>query len=164
MKKTVLFGLLVMIAMSVSAQKYGHINVQELYAVMPEIKEIQVKLDTLKSTYENQLANMQEEFNKKVEDFQKNQSTMTDGVKEFRQQEISEMEQRVRLFLQTAQQDLQKKEEEFLKPVHEKVSAAIEKVGQAGGYTYIFEASTLHYISNDATDVMSAVKKELNIK
>ncbi len=163
MKKT-LFILLALLPTTIFAQKFGHINSQELFALMPEMKAVKQKLDTLQSSYENQLVGMQEEFNKKLQDFQQNQATMTDGVKEFRQQELAEMEQRVQLFLQTAQQDIKKKQEEYLQPIQEKMNKAIKAVGERGGFTYIFESGTLHYISNDAIDLMSEVKKELNIK
>ena len=163
MKKT-LFILLALLPTTIFAQKFGHINSQELFALMPEMKAVKQKLDTLQSSYENQLVGMQEEFNKKLQDFQQNQATMIDGVKEFRQQELAEMEQRVQLFLQTAQQDIKKKQEEYLQPIQEKMNKAIKAVGERGGFTYIFESGTLHYISNDAIDLMSEVKKELNIK
>ena len=70
MKKIILM-LAVVLPMFASAQKIGHINSQELLAAMPELKTVQSKLDTLAGQYETQFANMQEEFNKKVADFQK---------------------------------------------------------------------------------------------
>ena len=108
--------LIVMLALALpmlaSAQKYGHINTQELFAQMPELTQVKAQMDTLQSMYENQLAAMQEEFNKKVQDFQQGQATMTDGVREFRQQELAELEQRIQTFYQTAQQDIQRKQQE----------------------------------------------------
>ena len=147
-----------------SAQKLGHINSQELLASMPELQTVQAKLDTLAGQYETQFANMQEEFNKKVAAFQKDQSTMTAGVRDFRQQEIAEMEQRIYLFRQTAQEDIQKKQQEFLMPIQQKMMDAVKKVSQEQGCTYVFEAMTLHYIAPDALDLMPLVKKELGIQ
>lgn len=98
MKKIILM-LMVALPMLSTAQKLGHINSQELLAAMPELKVMQAQLDTLANQYEMQYANMQEEFNKKIVDFQQNQSTMTAGVREFRQQELAEMEQRIQLLV-----------------------------------------------------------------
>ena len=156
--------LALVLPMLASAQKIGHINSQELLAAMPELKTVQSKLDTLAGQYETQFANMQEEFNKKVADFQKDQSTMTAGVRDFRQQEIAEMEQRIYLFRQTAQEDIQKKQQEFLMPIQQKMMDAVKKVSQEQGCTYVFEAMTLHYIAPDALDLMPLVKKELGIQ
>ena len=73
--------LIVMLALALpmlaSAQKYGHINTQELFAQMPELTQVKAQMDTLQSMYENQLASMQEEFNKKVQEFQQGQAAMT---------------------------------------------------------------------------------------
>ena len=163
MKKIILMLALVL-PMLASAQKIGHINSQELLAAMPELKTVQSKLDTLAGQYETQFANMQEEFNKKVADFQKDQSTMTAGVRDFRQQEIAEMEQRIYLFRQTAQEDIQKKQQEFLLPIQQRMMDAIKKVGAEQGCAYVLEAMTLHYIAPDALDLMPLVKKELGIQ
>ena len=163
MKKMILM-LALALPMIASAQKLGHINSQELLATMPELKTVQAKLDTLAGQCETQFANMQEEYNKKVAAFQKDQSTMTAGVREFRQQEIAEMEQRIYLFRQTAQEDLQKKQQEFMAPIQQRMLDAIKKVSQAQGCTYVFEAMTLHYIAPDALDLMPLVKKELGIQ
>jgi len=150
--------------MIAGAQKLGHINTQELFAQMPELNDVKAKMDTLQGMYENQLASMQEEFNKKVADFQQNQATMTEGVREFRQQELADLEQRIQTFFQTAQQDIQRKQQEYLAPIQEKMTKAIEAVGQEKGYTYIFDSSVMIYIADDANDVMADTKQKLGIK
>lgn len=163
MKKVILMLALVL-PMLASAQKYGHLNTQELFQQMPELNGVKAKMDTLQSMYENQLSSMQEEFNKKVADFQQQAATMTDGVKEFRQQELADLEQRIQTFYQTAQQDIQKKQQEFLAPVHEKMAKAIQSVGEEKGYTYIFDSAATLYIAPEANDVMADVKAKLGIK
>lgn len=163
MKKIILM-LAMVLPMLASAQKIGHINSQELLASMPELKIMQAKLDTLANQYELQYANMQEEFNKKAADFQANYSTMTEGVRQFRQQELAEMEQRIQLFGQTAQKDLAAKQQEFLQPVQKKMLDAIKKVGAAQGCTYVFDSMATLYIADDALDLMPLVKKELGIQ
>ena len=156
--------LALVLPMIASAQKLGHINSQELLATMPELKTVQAKLDTLAGQYEAQFANMQEEFNTKLAKFQQEQATMTAGVREFRQQEIAEMEQRIYLFRQTAQEDIQKKQQEFLMPIQQKMMEAVSKVAAEQGCAYVLEAMTMHYVSPSALDLMPLVKKELGIQ
>lgn len=163
MKKLFLM-LALALPFALSAQKMGYINSQELFSQMPELNEVKLRMDTLQGQYETQLANMQEEFNKKVAAFQSEQATLTDGVKEFRQQELAEMEQRIQLFYQTAQQDIQKKQQEYLAPLHEKMTKAIQEVGAAEGFTYIFDSAVMVYVSPDALNVMPQVKARLGIK
>ena len=163
MKKIILM-LAMVLPMLASAQKIGYINSQELLAAMPEIKGMQAKLDTLAGQYETQFANMQEEFNKKVADFQKDQATMTAGVRDFRQQEIVEMEQRIQIFYQTAQKDIQAKQQEYLIPIQNRMLEAIKKVGAEQGCTYVMDAMAMLYIAPDALDLMALVKSELGIQ
>ena len=163
MKKLILM-LALALPMLASAQKIGHVNSQEIMALMPETKKMGEKLDSLQTSYENQLANMQEEFNKELTEFQQQQTTMTAGVKEFRQQELAEMEQRMQMFYQTIQKDLQAKQVEYLQPVQNKLLEAINKVGKAQGCTYVMDKASMLYIAPDALDLTSAVRAELGIK
>ncbi|MCQ2334218.1 MAG: OmpH family outer membrane protein [Paludibacteraceae bacterium] len=162
--KKLFFILALALPMLASAQQFAHINTQELFVQMPELNDVKAKMDTLQSQYENQLAMMQEELNKKVQEFQQGQATMTDGVREFRQQELADLEQRVQVFYQTAQQDIQRKQQEYLAPVQEKMLTAIQEVGKEKGYTYVFDTAAMLYISETANDIMGDVKLKLGIK
>ena len=162
--KKIIIAMLLILPMAISAQKFGHINTQELFTQMPEVAQIKLKMDTIQSQYENQLASMNEEIQRKMQDYQAQEATMADAIKQIRQQELQEMNQRIQLFYQTAEQDIQKKQQELLAPVHEKMTKAIKAVGEREGYTYIFDSQAMVHIGTDANDVTPAVKKELGIK
>ncbi len=162
--KKIIITIMLAIPMLASAQKFGHINTQELFSQMPEVNQVKLKMDTVQSQYENQLASMNEEFQKKVQDYQSQEATMADAIKQIRQQELQEMQQRIQLFYQTAEQDIQKKQQELLAPVHEKMAKAIKAVGERENYTYIFDSAAMVHIGADAVDATPAVKKELGIK
>ena len=162
--KKIIIAMMLVLPMAMSAQKFGHINTQELFAQMPEVAKVRLQMDTIQGQYEAQLASMNEEFQKKMQDYQSQEATMADAIKQIRQQELQEMNQRIQLFYQTAEQDIQKKQQELLAPIHEKMSKAIKAVGEREAYTYIFDSQAMVHIGNDAADVTSAVKKELGIK
>lgn len=163
MKKIIIILALAM-PMLVSAQKLGHVNTSELFTQMPEVAKVKLQMDTIQSQYENQLTMMQEEFQKKAQDYQTQAATMTDAIRQIREQELQEMQQRIQLFYQTAEQDITKKQQELLTPVQERMAKAIKAVGEKEGYTYIFDSAVMMYIAPTAEDVMPSVKKELNIK
>jgi len=162
--KRLIIAMMLALPMIASAQKFGHINTQEVFAQMPEVAQVRAKMDTIQSQYENQLASMNEEIQKKMQDYQAQEATMADAIKQIRQQELQEMNQRIQLFYQTAEQDIQKKQQELLAPVHEKMAKAIKAVGEREGYTYIFDSQAMVHIGTDAIDATPAVKKELGIK
>lgn len=162
--KKLLLSLALVLPLVANAQKFGHVNSQEIFASMPELKAVQAKMDSIQSSYENQFVTMREEFNKLVEDYQKNEASMSESIKQFRQQELSDKQQRIELFAQTIQQDLQKKQQELIAPIQERMVKAIQKVGTDNGYTYIFDSTVMLYISQDSNDVSALVKQELGIK
>ena len=162
--KKIIIAMMLVLPLAVSAQKFGHINTQELFAQMPEVNQVKLKMDTIQSQYESQLASMNEEFQKKVQDYQAQEATMADAIKQIRQQELQEMQQRIQLFYQTAEQDITRKQQELLTPVHEKMTKAIKAVGEREGYTYIFDSAAMVHVGADAIDATPSVKKELGIK
>ncbi|MCQ2340911.1 MAG: OmpH family outer membrane protein [Paludibacteraceae bacterium] len=164
MKKIIVI-LMMALPMLASAQKMGYINTQELFTQMPDVKVANAQLDSLNAYYENVLATMQEEYQKKVQDYQQKSATMTDAIRQITEEEIVTIQQRIQTTYETAKQDVQKKQQDLLAPIHEKMAKAIQKVGDAQAYTYILDSSvSTVYVGKDATNIMADVKKELGIK
>ena len=164
MKKLIIILALALPTMTF-AQKFGYINTQELFAQMPELKEVEARLDSLNAQYESLLTAMQEEYQKKAQDYQAKQATMSEAIRQISEEELYTLQQRIQTTYQTAQQDVQKKQEEYLTPVQERMLLAIKKVGEDKGFTYIFNSATSTvYVGADAINVMEDVKKELGIK
>jgi len=164
MKKIIVI-LMMALPMLASAQKLGYINTQELFAQMPDVKVANTQLDSLQAYYENVLATMQEEYQKKMQDYQQKSATMTDAIRQITEEEIMTIQQRIQTTYETAKQDVQKKQQELLAPIHEKMAKAIQKVGEDQAYTYIFDSSvSTVYVGKDAANLMDPVKKELGIK
>ncbi len=143
--------------------KIAHINTQELIASMPAMKAAQTELETLSKTYQTDLQTMGTEFQNKIKQYDAEAATKTQEENMKRQEEVQTMEQNIRQFQGQAQQDLQKKQEELLKPITEKAKAAILKVGRAQGFDYVLDSSVGVTILAAGKDLMNDVKKELGI-
>ncbi|MBQ2423838.1 MAG: OmpH family outer membrane protein [Alistipes sp.] len=146
------------------AQKLASVNTQEIFAVMPETKEMQTQLDAFGKELQEQLEAIQVEFNNRLAEFEKNQATMNPTVKQMKQSELSGLQERYGQFQQIAQQDFAKKQQELAAPIQQKLDAAIEKVAKAAGYAAVFDA--MAFVYSDAAQVVNinaAVKKELGI-
>ena len=76
------------------------------------------------------------------------------------------MQRSIREYQAQAQEDLQKKQFELLKPISEKVKAAIVKVAKALGYDYVLESTPTNGIvlMAEGKDLLADVKKELGIQ
>lgn len=150
---------------AIAQDKLGYVDSQDVLTAMPERATIEKTLNDLQAQWESELLKMREEYNAKIKEYQEKQATMPETIKEARQSELAEMEQRMNTIVQTASSDLQKKQQELLAPVIEKVRKAINDVGTENGYTYIFDMSTqvIVFHSPKANDVTPLVKKKLGI-
>ena len=162
--KLTLVLAMVFCSADVFAQKLASVNTQEIFAQMPETKEMQTNLDAFGKELQEQLEAIQVEFNNRYAEFEKNQATMNPTVKQMKQSELSGLQERYAQFQQIAQQDFAKKQQELAAPIQEKLDAAIAKVAKAGGYAAVFDA--MAFVYSDAAQVVNinaAVKKELGI-
>ena len=147
-----------------SAQKMARINLQEVVVAMPEFEEAQKNLELFGRDLQEQMEQIQVEFNNKMADYEKNQATMAASIKQMKQQELQQLQQRFAEFQQIAQQDFQKKEAELLEPVQKKAQDAINKIAKASGYLAVFESASLVYFDEaQLVDIAPLVKKELGI-
>lgn len=148
------------------AQKFGHVNAQEIIQVMPDYTKAKTEIDALQKQYEDDLKSMQEEFTKKYESYTKEAETLPDNIKQRRQQELQEMDQKIQQSYQDNQQALAKASQEKMQAITTKVVDAIKQVGQAGGYVYIMDiAGGVPYISTTlSTDVTADVKAKLGLQ
>lgn len=166
MKKMILCAICAICGLTASAQaKFGHINSQEVMQAMPEATTMRTEMEALQKQYEADEKAMIAEYQKKVEDYQAQESTMPDNMKQRKIQEIQDMEQKITQARQDNQQALQKAYADKLTPIQNKVMDAIKAVGTAGGYVYIMETNSIPFINTTlSTDVTAQVKAKLGLK
>ena len=153
---------------NVSAQnlKLAHINLNELIVSMPEFDSVQVKLQKVGQDLENAIEEMQVEFNKKNDEYQKNQANWTEIVRQAKTEELSFMYQRLQSFQQQASENYQQESDKFMQPVLDKANKAIESVAKEQNITYVFidNPQILLFKAVGTLDLLSSVKKYLGIK
>ena len=167
LKKTVLF-LICALPISLMAQqetKLGHVNMQEIFSQMPEQATIQKTLEDQQKEIETELAKLNEELTSKVKDFQDKQATMTETIKQSRQAELVNLQDRIQTFRQNASTELDKKQSELSAPLMAKINKAISEIAAEGKYLYIFNylQQVFIYQAPDANDVTALVKKKLGL-
>lgn len=162
--KKVLFMLLMLAPMAAFAQKFGHVNAQEIMQAMPETTKAQAEIEALAKQYDEDLKSMQAEIQKKAEEVEKLPANTPANIKERRQKDVEEMFQKYQQIASDNQQALNKAQQEKLQPIQKKLIDAITAVGQEGGYVYIMQIGTALYTSSTlSTDVTAQVKKKLGL-
>lgn len=164
--RIILVGLAVMSFSAVHAQlKLGHINSTQLLGQMPETKAADSTLQKFGESLQNQLKTMSAEYQAKVQDYQDKEASMADPIKKAKQKEITDLEERIRDFQQSAQESVSKKKEEVYSPIIKKAEDAIKTVAKEKGYNYVFDSSVgVLLYSNDSDDIMGLVKTKLGLK
>lgn len=167
MKKFIICAICAFCGMTTAqAQKFGHVNTQEIIQAMPEFTTARTEIESLTQQYEADLQQMQQELQRKAEAFEKEQASLPENVKNRREQELNELYQRIQQTYQDNQQALQQAQQEKMQAITTKVLDAIKAVGQAGQYVMINEINAgIPYISTTlSTDVTAQVKSKLGLK
>lgn len=166
MKKLLILVAAILGVSTVSAQKFARIDSQEIVMALPEVAEVEKNLEALVKDWREQLEQIQVEFNNKLADFEKNQATMSTSIKQMKQRELQDLQQRIAENQQIAQQEIEKKQAELLEPLHNKVQNAINKVAKAGGYIAVLNTAIPSFVYIDeaqVADIAPLVRKELGI-
>jgi len=169
MKNIVTISLLVVLMLfggMVNGQKFGHINSQELLASMPESDSAQAAIQKMAEDYELQLEEMQVELNKKYDDYLKNRERYTDLIRQTKESEIADMNDRIQQFQAIAQQELENQRNELLRPILEKANNAVKAVAEENGFIYVFDLSLGNplYFSDESVDILPMVKEKLGLQ
>lgn len=146
------------------APKFGNIDMAQLFKLLPESRAIENELAQIKAAYDNEIQKMGEDYQIKVSDFVAVQQTLDPNIAEARAQEIEQLQQRIQQFREKAAQSLREKREALTAPLIERVSQAIQTVGDKYGYTYIFDlkqAGIMYFSPQQCDDVFPLVKAEL---
>ena len=166
MLKKIALLLMLILPMSVFAQKFGHIKTQEILTAMPEYTKAQTDIQTMQQQYDDEMKRLGEELNKKFAAYQQEQANLPKNIQERRQKELQELNERGMQMQQDAQQQLQQSWLQMLEPIAKKIDDAIKSVGQEGGYVYIFDlnATQIPFVNETlSTDVTGAVKAKLGL-
>ena len=175
MKRTInLSGMLILVlilgtsatAIGQNAYKFGHINSQDLMAIMPERDSAQAVLESFALKLEDQLDAMQVEYNKKLQEYLAERDNLTELIKQAKEQDLNDLQTRIQGFQTSAQQEMQKRQGELMQPIVEKAQNAIQSVARENGFIYVFDVSvgSLVYFSEESVDILPLVKVNLGIQ
>ena len=173
MMRRLFIFLFTIAALTASAQtdaaqafRFGYLSYEAALQSMQEYALVQQKMKTLQEQYQAETLRVEDEFNRKYEDFLDGQRDFPRTILQKRQSELQEMYQKIQQSYQDNQQALQKASQEKMQAITAKVLDAIKAVGQAGEFVMINEINAgIPYISTTlSTDVTAQVKTKLGLK
>ncbi len=171
--KKIFLTILVLAPLSVFAQKYAHFNMGEIMPNMAEYQTATAELQTLSNQYQEELERLQKEYQSKIDEYQKlaEDEGTAQAILQSKAQDIQKMEQSIQDFYQASQQDIQKQQSDKMEEIQVKITNAVNKIAEAGGYIYVTDITScvvggpiVFVNTSQSTDITSQLKDALGIK
>ena len=165
-KKTIFTFMLAAFIMTSTAfaQKFGHINSQQLLIESPLVKAADAKLKTFQEGLIGKGQAMVQTFEA---DYKKYVAEVdAGGLSKVqmgqREAELGKSQEAIQKYEVEVQQEIAKKREELYKPILDEAKVAIDAIGEEGNYTMIFDTGTNGLLfAVEGEDLLPKVKAKL---
>ncbi len=148
--------------MASAQMKFGYFSYEEAFKSMPEYALAQANLNDLKSKYDAETKRVEEEFNRKYEEFLDGQSDFAPTILQKRQTELQELLKKNVAFKAESAKLLKKAETDSFAPLREKLANVVEKIGAERGLAFILntDGDACPYINPEMGEDLSQLIKE----
>ena len=165
MKKILLVAALAIVSAAAFAQqKFAHVNFSELVQLMPEADQARATMDASSKEASETYQAMADEWNTKYQQYQQKAANWTQAIRETKEKELTDIQQRIQEFQQTVQAELQQQQQQLMAPIYQKAQEAVEKLAKEGGFIYVIDQTSALYIDPaQSTDLTPAARKALGI-
>jgi outer membrane protein len=162
------FAMVVALAATAQAQRIAYVDVNLVLESIQEYQNAQTELDRVAAGWRQEIAQEYDKIKAMYNRYQAEQVLLSDEARKQREEEIMNKEQAVREMQKEKfgpEGELFKKRQELVKPIQDKVYAAIELYASDRGYDFIFDkggAAGILYANTryDVTaDVLERLKK-----
>ena len=175
MKKTILFLLLTVVSLAVSAQdaqpkdslafKFGYLSYDSVMVAVPDYTELKTNMVQLREQYEAEQKRVENDFNKKYEEFLDGQASFPKTILQKRQSELQEMLDRNIEFKKQSQKMLSEAEANMMEVIKTTINMAVNIIAQKRGYAFVLntDKEAVTFINPAlGEDITEAVKQLLN--
>ena len=163
-----LLGLLAPLAAQ-AQQRLAYVDSEYIFGKTPEFATVQQNLDRMAQQWQQDLEKRQRDLDEMFQEYQARELLYTQEERQRKREEIVRAEEeleRLRMQYFGPEGDLFKQQEQLLKPIQERVLAAIEEVAEAEGYDYVFDkgGDLLFLYAREQFDLSNKVLEELGIE
>ena len=152
--KKVLLLIFTCLALSVQAQdnvpslKIGFLSYDSALKAMPDYVQTQQKLATLRTEYDKELKRVEDEFNRKYEEFLDGQKDFPKTILYKRQTELKELMERNVTFKANSRRELAEAERTAMAPLRQTLNATLAEIAKERGFALILntDADACPYI------------------
>ena len=167
--KPIIILALLAVALPVGAQKYACVNTEYILQNLPDYRQAQQQLDKISAQWQKELEALYQEVERMSQSYQQEGYLLPEALKNKREQELRAKESEAKS-LQRKRfgpgGDLDKKRQELMRPVQDKIYNAIERIANERGYSFIMDkagSATVLYI-NPKYDISDQVLEMMGYK
>ena len=166
MKRFLFIAAAFLFAVQLNAQRVGFLDTEKILASIPEYNSAKSQLESLEKGYRTKVENEFAAIEKLYNAYQANKGTMSQVVRAQKENEIISKEEAAKKLQEIYFGEngiMQKKSQELLSPIKERVQAAIERVAKSGGYMMIVDIASQSGViyTNSQYDLSQEVIKVL---
>ena len=163
MKKLFVIALAALATLTASAQQLAKVNFNELVMLMPEMDAARATIAASQKEAEETYAAMVEEYQGKANQYQQKQATWTAAIRESKEKELYEIQNRIQEFQNSISQELQQQQSQLTAPIQEKANKVVTDMAKAKGITVLFDSSQAIYFADTVLDLTAEARKALGI-
>jgi len=165
MRTLTVTAVAVLMSVPAMAQKVGFVDVQAAVQATAAGKKAKATLDGEFKKRKDSLDKKKNDIEKMGQDLEKKKSVLSEEVLGKKQMELQEEMMKFQKAVGENQMEIQKKEEDLVGPILDKMKKVIEKVAKEKGYVMVIEKKAQNVLFSVAeadltSDVVKAFEKE----
>ncbi|TXE21437.1 OmpH family outer membrane protein [Psychroflexus gondwanensis] len=160
MKQIIYIALLTLSLSAFSQTKVGTINNEYILSQMPEIKDVEERLKIYSAKLDSTIQQKYVEYQEVVAIYNEGEKDMSDLMKKMKQGEIVDLEEDLQNLQENSSKMLQLQQDEYLRPLYNKIGKTVEAIVIEDGFTQIFdENNSIIYIDPKFDITLKTLKK-----
>ena len=162
----VALSLVLVAPQSFAAQESGKVGVVDsgkIFQQLPEAKQAESTLQAAAGPLQKEIAMKNQELQKAIAEYQKQAPSLKPAARNLKEKELNAKSQALQKFQQEQSAVFDKKRQDIIGPIQQKLITAIKSIAQKDGFTVVLEKSAAAYCASEY-DIPFKVMNELNIK
>ena len=145
-----------------TAARYGYLSYQEALESMPLYAMVQKQMEDLRSQYQAETLRVEEEFNRKYEEFLEGQREFPKTILQKRQTELQQLMEKNIEFKANSLKELDAAEKDAMAPLRLRLNDVLREIGIKKGYAFIYDTDTkaLPFLNPEMGDNINLIVKD----
>ena len=146
MTKRILLSIFAMMALTAATAqdtiggfRFGYLSYEAALKSIPDYSVVQQKLADLRQQYQNETLRVEDEFNRKYEEFLEGQREFPQSILQKRQHELQELLDKNIAFKENSRKEIEKAEQDLMAPLKIRLIEVLGKIGRERGYAFIID-------------------------